>query len=794
MSLSPPLDVAQIGARLDDYLNPALSSWRVTDGPARDLAGLDRAQQEFVLHWGEVIARDQDGLAEQFVTSAPQALRLMDQEAVQSWLVYAMDLYDKQGQVPAMRALREVEVFAAQLREQRAGAVLADVAGVLERFVCGLNGRNLNIAPADRPFTDTETLFLPPVLGRLPDKEANFRLYKAMAVHQWAQNWYGTWRAGLLLEALASGRLREEDLDLLHALETARLDACIARDLPGLHRDMLALGAALDAPDPDWVDWPELTRPLADPAAKVSDSLVLLDRLLGRHPSGPSAHPAVHHNARPSTPYSAQYPAQYLSKYQAQLSAQYPGQHPAHSSAQQLTQNPDHHSSEDSSQPPVQDALSASSRRPPSHCYRGELRPEAVRTCLEIRAARERDQFRIALAKLIEEQDGAPPAAESGREETLAETRARLAMERQPDPDQPEGFRFQLLLDGKPLAPPEGVISLMESILQDQGEIPPEYLVAAGPGLYKRGMDQDAELDRGGVDAGTAGVFRYDEWDYKRQHHRKGWCQLREYPIQRLDLDFHRATLAKYGGLVKSIRRTFEVLRGEDCLLRRQPQGEDVDIDALVEAHADHRAGLEMTDRLFIRQSRDDRNIAVCFMVDMSGSTKGWINLAEREALILLAEALETLGDRFAIYGFSGWTRNRCEVFAVKRFDDPYDAAARGRIGGIEAHDYTRMGAPIRHLCKLLAAQEARTRLLITLSDGKPDDYDPQYRGQYGIEDTRQALFEARLAGIHPFCITIDEEGLEYLPHMYGAANFTLVADIARLPAKVADIYRRLTS
>ena len=155
---------------------------------------------------------------------------------------------------------------------------------------------------------------------------------------------------------------------------------------------------------------------------------------------------------------------------------------------------------------------------------------------------------------------------------------------------------------------------------------------------------------------------------------------------------------------------------------------------------------------------------------------------------------METLGDRFAIYGFSGWTRNRCEVFTIKRFDQPYDATARGRIGGIEAHDYTRMGAPIRHLCKLLAAQEARTRLLITLSDGKPDDYDPQYRGQYGIEDTRQALFEARLAGIHPFCITIDEEGPEYLPHMYGAANFTLVADIARLPAKVADIYRRLTS
>jgi nitric oxide reductase NorD protein len=335
----------------------------------------------------------------------------------------------------------------------------------------------------------------------------------------------------------------------------------------------------------------------------------------------------------------------------------------------------------------------------------------------------------------------------------------------------------------------------MESILQDEGEIPPEYLVAAGPGLYKRGLGQEGEGE--GAWTGVhqdVGVFRYDEWDFSRQHHRKGWCLLREYAIERTDLDFHRLTLAKYGGLIKSLRRTFEVLRGEDRLLKRQPQGEDVDIDALVEAFADQRAGLEMTDRLFTKLNRDDRNIAVMFMVDMSGSTKGWINLAEREALILLADALETLGDRFAIYGFSGWTRNRCEVYPVKRFDQPYDADARGRIGGIEAHDYTRMGAPIRHLCKLLGEQEARTRILITLSDGKPDDYDPQYRGQYGIEDTRQALFEARLAGIHPFCITIDEEGPDYLPHMYGAANFTVVADIARLPAKVADIYRRLTS
>ena len=130
-------------------------------------------------------------------------------------------------------------------------------------------------------------------------------------------------------------------------------------------------------------------------------------------------------------------------------------------------------------------------------------------------------------------------------------------------------------------------------------------------------------------------------------------------------------TLAKYSGFVRSLRRTFEILRGEDRMLRRRSDGEDIDIDALVEAWGDVQSGLEMTDRVFTRMHWEERNIAVMFMVDMSGSTRGWINDAEREALILLAEALNTLGDRYAIYGFSGWTRKRCEAFRVKDFDDP---------------------------------------------------------------------------------------------------------------------------
>ena len=138
-------------------------------------------------------------------------------------------------------------------------------------------------------------------------------------------------------------------------------------------------------------------------------------------------------------------------------------------------------------------------------------------------------------------------------------------------------------------------------------------------------------------------------------------------------------------------------------------------------------------------------------------------------------------------------TRKRCELYRIKRFDDAYDDQVKARIAGIRPQDYTRMGVTIRHLTKLLQAGEARTRLLVTLSDGKPDDYDG-YRGEYGIEDTRQALIEARRAGVHPFCITIDRAAREYLPRMYGEASYTLVSEVNKLPSKVSEIYRRLTT
>ncbi len=429
--------------------------------------------------------------------------------------------------------------------------------------------------------------------------------------------------------------------------------------------------------------------------------------------------------------------------------------------------------------------------------YQGVLKPEAVDKVRKARIETDKQAFRLHLLRLEKEladaQEDVGEDADAAQEDAAGR---RLPFElREVESDEnPNGFVYEMQLDGKPLAPPDDVKGTMASIFQDLGEIPEDYLYAAGDGAYL--AEAIGEQNAADVWKGTyheEGAFLYNEWDYERQNYRKNWAVLRELEVSPADDDFVHDTLQKYRGLTAQLRRTFEALRGEDKLLKKQPYGDNVDIDALVEAWADTTMGMEMTERLFTKLNKLERDIAVMFMVDMSGSTKGWINDAERESLVLLCESLEILGDRYAIYGFSGMTRKRCEVYRVKRFDEPYTDEVRGRISGIRPRDYTRMGVTIRHLCHLLNEVEARTKLLITLSDGKPDDYDT-YRGAYGIEDTRQALIEAKRTGIHSFCITIDTEARDYLPHMYGAVNYTVIDEVRKLPLKVSDIYRRLTT
>jgi len=683
---------------LDEELDAALSIRRTTRGPAAALATLNPAQQDFARHWIAVIAKTNPEVAFHFANHVTEALQRMPAEDAEAWIIQTMDTYDKMGLYPAVAILADVSRFIETRESEQRSAILLEVAPVLELFLRGLSGRPLKLEAGAQAYTDTTMIYLPPVLALRPTRAENRAIYKMIAAHLWAQARFGTFQ-GHDPRRLIEHCLRFADpsyaQNLFYAAETMRLDACLARELPGLYRELRALQRAAPRSAP-WALWAER---LARPEASVDDSYEALNALYGE---------------------------------------------------------------------PL----------PEPHVYQGIIDAEAVARATNERLTQERAAFKAALKNML---------AESLPERPTAESERRFSLQKAA-----ETGGVTLLLDGLPLAPPPDMRALMRSITQDLGDIPDEYLVPAGDGGYAAPSEKRPE----DVWKGTyheEGAFLYNEWDNKRQHYRKDWCVLRELDVHPVDEPFVADTLRKYNGLSARLRKTFEALRGENATLKRQKHGDEIDFDALIEAFADLRSGRELSDRLFLLNRRVARNIAVMFMVDMSGSTKGWINDAERESLVLLCEALEILGDRYAIYGFSGITRKRCEIYRIKRFDEPYDKMVRARITGIKPQDYTRMGVAIRHLCHLLGEVEARTKLLITLSDGKPDDYDG-YRGEYGIEDTRQALLEAKRDGIHSFCITIDTDAREYLPHMYGAANYIQIDDVRKLPLKISDIYRHLTS
>jgi len=410
---------------------------------------------------------------------------------------------------------------------------------------------------------------------------------------------------------------------------------------------------------------------------------------------------------------------------------------------------------------------------PPAPTFVARLEPGSAGRVRAGRIARDTETLRKTIGAL----KGAAGAKMAAPGEFSARLNAETGM-------------MEIRLDGEAVKLPDAAQAAAASLMQDLGDVPPEALSPAGDGAWTP-TDQDGPAPELASD--RKADFFYDEWDHHRNAYRRGWCHVYEMPVTPGDGAFVRETRQRHAALIAQLKRKFEAVRGEDRIHGRQPEGEEVDLDALVEAVNDRKSGAEPSPRLFSRRVRNERSLAAMFMVDMSGSTKGWINDAEREALVMLCESLEALGDAYAIYGFSGWTRTRCDIYRIKAFGDRYDDAVRARIDGIEAKDYTRMGVAIRHLTGLLAAQPARHKLLVTLSDGRPDDFGDEYRGTYGIEDTRRALQEARRQGIRGYCVTIDRQGADYLKHMVGPAGYTVLDDVRKLPVKIMDIYRKLT-
>jgi nitric oxide reductase NorD protein len=251
------------------------------------------------------------------------------------------------------------------------------------------------------------------------------------------------------------------------------------------------------------------------------------------------------------------------------------------------------------------------------------------------------------------------------------------------------------------------------------------------------------------------------------------------------------------------VRRRLEGQRAAMRWQRGEPEGEEIDLDAWVR-HAGEGTGGVPARGLYRRRVRAERELATLLLADLSLSTDAYATDSQRvidvirDALFVFGEALAGSGDRFAITGFSS-VKRQLRLHPLKTFDEPWGAAPRARLGALRPGWYTRMGAALRAGTRQLQARPERRRLLLLLTDGKPHDLDG-YDGRLGLEDTREAVREARRAGLLPFAITIaDDDATEAMPLLFGSSGgqrgcggWARVRRPEEVPRRLAGLYAQL--
>jgi nitric oxide reductase NorD protein len=744
-------------------------------GLEKALEPFPRETAEELIEQARKLASIQPELAFHFFMNLPRLLEVVKWEDLDKWVSVVLDIYDSRGLNPARQYIQEMDKHPDFPRFWGKGLSYREVCGILLNYLHGLGKRELTVEEGDAHYTDMVTVYLPKRLSLFGEAELNFLLYKVMVTHKFAQLHLGTYlfrltREGDLVDLLKrryglppDGSI-SSDLsrflhlfpdptlagDLFHLADTVRIEGWIARTLPGLHRELEPLKRGL-AEKREGVEG-------LSPQNQVVEGLIRW-WLKGRiTPTGPESRFGMIEGVgkKMAQGIGPETTAEDLARITTEIYdrvARLPG-------------------------PYIESAPIP---------YAGELRPEEAELGRRRRRESLRLEFRQEMAEIIKE---IPEGEETRIEipEMEKGTPGGQIPRRQEIPK-------ELLINGNPLPIPPSMKRTIQQIYEDLGSIPTPYLAVTDDmsGHFFRPLCRMPEGTGYVLSEQDENIHALHEWDYRRQGYRKQWALLREIEAPDGGLPAAREILDRHRGMVRQIRQGFERIRMDETLLRRRKEGDGIDLDAAIEAFSDQRAGLSPSEQVFVRLQRNRRDIAAAFLIDLSGSTSGWINEMEKAALLILGEAMQVLQDRFAIYGFSGRTRKRCELFRIKGLDEPYGDAVRGRIGNLSPREYTRLGPPIRYLTKMLGGMEAKTRLLITLSDGKPDDWDG-YNGDYGIEDTRQALIEAKRSAVHPFCITIDKAEHRYLARMFGALNYVFIDNLSKLPFKIPEIYRRLTT
>ena len=817
---------------------------------------MDRSTSGEILGFAERLAGASPGAVTPFVRSCPPVLERVSMSQLTRWFDQGLATMQENSdaglsyfKLESSRSLQILEALSSSVE-------LARIKDLMERYCKALAGADVELREsrelADRhigwvseeaPSTEGRAVYVPSVFDKYPCKARNFTMYKVVSTHQVAHLEFGSFlfeydrpstRFNDLRPTLSGPRQRSDAapegegggswvtdmqrffdmfanrklaLDVFTVVEDGRLDAKVKKEYLGIRADYTAVQGDSVKSRPGIESLPAqealvefLVRisldkkdGLAAPAKYASQARRIAR--IARRVIDPDA--AVEDTAEAAIRIYAildEIPNEQVGGWQ---DVDVDSEEDDDDLSPEEIENLLEQAAAGPEETPGEDGAEYEQVREVD--YRGQFKPETVQLLAQLRASRDAPA------------DGnGEPMSQEALEELLASS-AEVEMEAAEGGAKEAGGEFA------------------ENMLKEAG--------LSAPRSPDTGQGPLTHVDEGGgaLDPTEPETFAYDEWDFRADDYKPSWCVVRQKGMAEGDPTFYGATLRSYGSLVNQVKRQFELMTPEMFKkVRKLEDGEEIDIDDVIEAVVDIKTGAGPSEKLYWRRNKVQRDVAVVFLLDTSASTAEaiedtrkaaddweapddpveymtWLRNrrgdgmrrsykriidVEKEAVVLLINALESIGDLYGIYGFSGYGRENVEFYTVKDIGEALSQSVKNRIDRIAPLHATRMGPAIRHAASKLDGQDARTKLLFLISDGRPQDRGYSREGvekEYAVHDTKKALDEARDKGINAFCLTVDKSGHDYLKYMCEDIGYEILENVYELPQRLLYLYKRLT-
>ena len=829
------------------------------------LAQIESHEHEQILGMAELLLLQSPAAVPEFIKACPQALDKLTMSQLEKWYAEGVNIL-QQNQDGGLAYFKIESARSEEMLETlSSGVEFARIKDVMEMYCRGLAGAEIKLAESgdlanknigwvssESPSTEGSTVFVPSLVDRYITKIQNFNWFKVVSTHQVAHLEFGSFWFEFDQPSVMFNDLRYE-------LDRQKVMATQTAEMPEIDAESLERAWLTDAQRFfDLFD----DRKLALDIYTVVEDARLDARVKHEYRGIRNPYTEIQHDSLPNRPNITELPmrqamVEFLVRLSLQQYQDLPAPEQYTEQARQIGRiirqvlNPE---------ATVEDTAEAT------------LRIYAIISQIPNEEAPPEDWENLDMSEDMEEDYMDPDDMES----LLQQIAQGMEMQVRPDGEQDyestdevefrgdfkpelvqllEQLRMQQDQGGEASGEPI-TQEMLEELLQNsaeleleavQGEIQQSSNTMANNLMKEAGVDapQSPEFgqgplvhvdeDGGALEASEPQTFVYDEWDFRADDYKPRWCIVRQKTMQEGDPSYYGNTLGNYGTLVTQIRRQFEMMVPEMFRkVRRLEDGEEIDIDEIIEAFVDMRTGASPSDKFYWRRNKVQRDVAVAFLLDTSASTAEaiddtrkntddwdapddpveymvWLRTrrgeamrrsykriidVEKEAIVLLINALEAIGDLYGIYGFSGYGRENVEFYTIKDLDENFSDRVKKRIDRIAPLHATRMGPAIRHTTYKLDKQDARTKLMFLISDGRPQDRGYSREGvekEYAVHDTKMALDEAKNKGINAFALTVDKNGHDYLKTMCSDMGYEVLDDIYELPSRLLYLYKKLT-